>query len=190
MLRYLVKRLLHALFVLLGVSILVFAGLQAIPGDVVTTILGREHTPEAAAALRAKYGLDRPVYVQYARWLGLAVQGDLGTSLFTGEPVLTGISQAVPRTISIAVVAWVFGIVLALATGLVSALKRNTVLDYIPTTLAFLGISMPSFWVAIVLILVFAVQLGWLPAVGYTELSDGFWPWLKNLILPGLSIGL
>jgi peptide/nickel transport system permease protein len=177
-------------FVLLGVSLVVFLGLKAIPGDVIDAILGREFTPEAAAALRARYGFDQPVYVQYARWLTLAVQGDLGTSFLTGEPVTTGISEALPRTLSITLVAWVFGMLIAIPTGLVSALKRNTALDYLATVTAFLGLSMPSFWVAIVLILVVGVQLRLLPTVGYTELSEGFWPWLRNLILPGISVGL
>ncbi len=190
MLRYFAKRLLHAVFVLLGVSLVVFLGLKAIPGDVIDAFLGREYTPEAAAELRRKFGFDQPVPIQYVLWLGRALQGDLGSSFITGEPVMTGILEAAPRTLSIALVAWVFGMILALAAGLYSALKRNTVFDYVPTVIAFLGLSMPSFWVAIVLILLVGVQLRWLPTIGYTNLSEGFWPWLRNLILPGVSVGL
>jgi peptide/nickel transport system permease protein len=190
MLPYFSKRVLHAVFVLLGVSLVVFLGLKAIPGDAIDAMLGREYTPEAAADLRRKYGFDQPVPIQYVRWLGLALRGDLGTSFISGEPVMTGILEAVPRTISIAIVAWVFGMIVALSTGLLSALRPNTASDFVPTVIAFLGLSMPSFWVAIVLILVVGVQLRWLPTVGYTNLSEGFWPWLRHLILPGISVGL
>ncbi len=190
MLRYFIKRALHAVFVLFGVSVVVFLMMHAIPGDVTHVILGAEYTPEAEAALRQRLRLDDPIYVQYALWVSRAVQGDLGTSPLTGELVMTGLRQSVPRTLSSALVAWTFGIVLALGAGLISALRPNTLLDYVPTVIAFLGISMPSFWVAIVLILVLGVQLGWLPTVGYTEPSQGFWPWLRNLIMPGVAVGL
>ena len=187
--RYIVKRFIHSVFVVLGVATFAFFMLRLIPGDIVNTILGSEYTPEAAETLRHKLGLDQPLYVQYVKWLAAAVQGDLGNSLYDGQPVLQALGEALPRSLSLAFVGWAFGVAIALPVGIVSALKRNTPADYLATVLGFLGISMPSFWLGIVLMLVFAVSLQWLPAIGYQPISEGVWGWLQRLILPGLAIG-
>lgn len=189
MTRYIIRRLIHALFIVWGVATLVFFLLQMIPGDPIIQMLGEEYTAEAAADLNRKYGYDRPIYIQYFKWLGSMLQGDLGRSVASGETVTDAIKTAFPKTLSITVVSFFIAILIAVPTGIVAALRRNSPLDYSVSVLAFIGVSMPSFWFGIVLIIVFAVRLNWLPAIGYSPLSDGFWEWLKRLLLPALAVG-
>jgi peptide/nickel transport system permease protein len=182
--------LIHAVFIIWGCATLVFFMLRLIPGDPVIQMLGPEYTPEAAAALRHRLGLDEPVYVQYARWFGNVLTGDLGHSIATGETVGGAIAAGLPRTLSITIVSFLIAVAIALPAGIVSALKRNSLVDYGVSVVAFVGVSMPSFWFGIILILIFAVRLGWLPSIGYAELrQDGFWPWLQHLLLPSIAIG-
>ncbi len=186
---YIVKRLLYAVLVMWGVATLVFFMLRAIPGDPISVMLGPEATPEAVAQLRHNLGLDRPFYMQYVIWFGNLGRGDLGRAIVSGEKVSVLLWQAVPRTFSIAVLALVIGLVIAIPAGIVSALKKHAFADHVATVAAFLGLSMPNFWLGIVLILVFAVRLGWFPSLGYVPLSDGFWPWLHHLLLPAFTTG-
>lgn len=190
MTRYIIRRLIHSIFIIWGVATLVFFGLRAIPGDPVVQFLGAEYTPEAAEALNQKLGLDEPVYVQYFKWLSSTVQGDLGDSIATGETVGDAIRTGFPKTISIAVVAFTLALIIAIPTGVIAALRRNSWVDYFVSVIAFIGVSMPSFWFGIILIILFAVRLNWLPAVGYASISDeGLWAWLKHLLLPALAVG-
>ncbi|HEY8448569.1 MAG TPA: ABC transporter permease [Thermomicrobiales bacterium] len=190
MTEYVVRRLIHSVFIVWGCATLVFFLLRMVPGDPVVRMLGPEYTPEAAEALRRKLGLDEPIYVQYARWFGNVLTGDLGASVASGETVTGAIKSGLPKTLSITLVAFVFATVIALPTGIIAALRRNSWLDYGASFIAFFWVSMPSFWFGIVLILLFSVKLQWLPAIGYVELSkEGFWPWLQRLILPGLAVG-
>jgi peptide/nickel transport system permease protein len=188
--RYIIRRLIHAAFIVWGVATLVFFMLQIIPGDPIILMLGEEYTPEAADQLRDRLGLDEPIYVQYFKWVGNVIQGDLGRSTATGETVSDAIKTSLPKTLSIAVVSFAIAILIAFPAGILAALKRNSFIDYTVSILAFVGVSMPSFWFAIVLILLFAVNLGWLPAVGYTPISDGVWEWFKHLILPSIAVGM
>ncbi|MGH9175236.1 MAG: ABC transporter permease [Vicinamibacterales bacterium] len=190
MTRYIIRRLIHAAFIVWGVATLVFFMLQIIPGDPIILMLGEEYTPEAAEQLRNKLGLDEPIYVQYFKWFGNVLQGDLGRSNATGESVSDAIKAALPKTLSIAVVSFAIAILIAFPAGIIAALKRNSPVDYLVSVGAFVGVSMPSFWFAIVLILLFAVRLGWLPAVGYTPISEGVWEWFKHLILPSVAVGM
>jgi peptide/nickel transport system permease protein len=188
--QYLLRRLIHAVFIIWGCATLVFFMLRLIPGDPVIQMLGPEYTPEAAEALRHRLGLDEPIYIQYARWLGNVLTGDLGHSIATGETVGGAIAAGLPRTLSITIVSFLIAVAIAVPAGIVSALKRNSLVDYGASVVAFVGVSMPSFWFGIILILIFAVRLGWLPSIGYAELrQDGFWPWLQHLLLPSLAIG-
>jgi peptide/nickel transport system permease protein len=188
---YIIRRLIHSIFIIWGCATLVFFGLRAVPGDPVLQMLGPEYTPEAAAALERKLGLDEPVYIQYFKWMGNIIRGDLGESIATGETVNEAIANGFPRTISIAFVSFILGLMIAIPTGIIAALKRNSPIDYLVSVVAFIGVSMPSFWFGIILIILFAVHLGWFPAVGYSSLrDDGFWPWLEHLLLPGLAVGL
>ncbi|MCA9863023.1 MAG: ABC transporter permease [Thermomicrobiales bacterium] len=188
--RYVTRRLIHATFVIWGCATLVFFMLRMIPGDPVIQMLGPEYTPEAAVALRHKLGLDEPLFTQYVRWITNVARGDLGGSIASGETVADAIKAGVPKTASLTLVSFVIAVIIALPAGVIAALQRNKPVDYIASFIAFIGVSMPSFWFGIILILVFAVQLKWLPAIGYAEIADkGVGEWLKRLILPGLAIG-
>jgi peptide/nickel transport system permease protein len=147
--------------------------------------------PAAADALRARLGLDQPLYVQYFYWLGNTLRGDLGNSIYgSNVPVNQIIVEAIPRTLSLSLLALVISFTLALVAGITSAVKKYSALDHSLTFAAFIGISMPDFWLGILLIIIFAVNLNWLPAIGYKPLSEGFWPWLSHLILPAMAAGL
>ena len=188
--RYITRRLIHAVFVIWGCATLVFFLLRMIPGDPVIQMLGPEYTPEAAVALRHKLGLDEPLFTQYLRWMSSVARGDLGGSIASGETVADAIKAGIPKTASLTLVSFLIALVIALPAGVIAALQRNKPVDYVASFIAFVGVSMPSFWFGIILILVFAVHLKWLPAIGYAEIADkGFGEWLKRLILPGLAIG-
>ncbi len=190
MTQYIIRRLIHSAFIVWGCATLVFFLIRLIPGDPAVQMLGPEYTPEAAEAIRHKLGLDEPVYVQYGKWFGNILRGDLGDSIATGETVVGAIKTGLPKTLSIALVSFVIGILIAIPTGIIAALKRNSAVDYLVSVIAFIGVSMPSFWFGIILILLFAVHTGWLPAIGYSEIGeDGVWEWLKHLLLPGIAIG-
>ncbi len=188
--RYLLRRLLGAIVVMWAVATLVFFMLRAVPGDPIAAMLFEVGDPEVAQQIREKFGLDQPVWVQYVKWFGLTLQGDLGTSMLGSRLEVSRIvAEAFPRTISLASVSFLIAIAIALPAGLISALRRHSALDHTVTFVAFLGLSMPDFWLAILLIIVFAANLQWLPAIGYVPLAEGFWPWFSHLILPSIAIG-
>ncbi|MGH6943867.1 MAG: ABC transporter permease [Geminicoccaceae bacterium] len=190
MTRYLIRRFLGALLVMWAVATLVFFMLRAVPGDPLAAMLFDVADPRAADVLREKYGLDQPVYVQYVKWFGLVLQGDLGRSLLGSRiEVSRVLIEALPRTMSLAALAFLIATAIAVPAGLISALKRHSAFDHAVTFIAFLGLSMPEFWLAILLIIVFAANLQWLPAIGYVPLAEGFWPWFSHLILPSIAIG-
>jgi len=190
MYRYLIKRTLSALVVVWIVATLVFFMLRAVPGDPIAAMLFDVGDPAAAEELRQKYGLDKPVHIQYLKWLGHILRGDFGSSIYGSRiPVSQIILEALPRTISIASLSFFIAIVIAVPAGIISATRKNSGLDHSMTLLAFLGLSMPDFWLAILLIIVFAANLHWLPAIGYVPISQGVWPWLKHLILPSIAAG-
>jgi peptide/nickel transport system permease protein len=164
--------------------------LRAVPGDPIQALLA-DVDPAAADVIRAKVGLDKPVYIQYLYWMRNTLQGDLGQSIYGSHlSVDRIILEAVPRTLSLAFVAFVFSFSLGITTGVISAVKRYSVWDHGFTFASFVGISMPDFWMGIVLIIIFGVKLHWLPVIGYEPLSAGFWPWLSHLIMPALAAGL
>jgi peptide/nickel transport system permease protein len=190
MTQYIIRRLLQSAFIIWGCATLVFFMIRMIPGDPVVMMLGPEYTPEAAALIRQKLGLNESLPVQYVRWFANLATGDLGGSIATGETVAQVITTGLPKTLSLAAVSFVIALIIAVPAGIIAALKRNSVFDYGASVIAFIGVSMPSFWVGIILILIFAVHLRWLPAIGYSEIGeDGFAEWFKRLILPSLAIG-
>jgi peptide/nickel transport system permease protein len=190
MTQYIIRRLIHSIFIVWGCATLVFFMLRAIPGDPVVQMLGPEYTPEAAEALRHKVGLDQPIYIQYVKWFGNMLTGDLGRSIASPEPVMDAIKTGLPKTLSLAALSFLIAVAIAIPAGVAAALKRNGAVDYLASLLAFFGVSMPGFWFGIILILIFAVKLQWLPAIGYAEIGeDGVMEWLKHLILPSLAIG-
>lgn len=190
MILYVLKRLVHALFVIWAVATVVFFIAHLIPGDPVRAILGPEYTAQAAENVRHRLGLDQPLGTQYLSFLQGAVSLHLGHSFYTDQPVVQAIAGALPRTLSLTLVALLFGIAMALPLGIIAAVRRYKWQDYVASVVAFLGISMPSFWFGILLIIVFSVQLGWLPSFGYEPLSAGFVPWLSTLILPAIALGM
>jgi len=188
--QYILRRLIHAVFVIWGCATLVFFMIRLIPGDPVIQMLGPEYTPEAAVALRQKLGLDQPLLTQYVRWFGSLLTGDLGGSIASGETVADAIRSGLPKTLSLAFLSFLLATLIAVPAGIIAALNRNRPIDYVASLVAFVGVSMPSFWFGIILILIFAVNLRWLPAVGYAEIGeDGVWEWFRRLLLPSLAIG-
>ena len=190
MTKYLLRRSLGAIVVMWAVATLVFFMLRAVPGDPFLAMVFDTGDPAAAEQMRRDFGLDRPLYVQYFKYFLQVLQGNLGTSIYGSRiPVGQIIAEAFPRTMSLALLSFLLAIVIAVPAGLISALKKHSKLDHAVTLIAFLGLSMPDFWLGILLIITFAAQLHWLPAIGYVPLAQGFWPWFSHLILPSIAVG-
>jgi peptide/nickel transport system permease protein len=188
-LRIVVRRLLWAVPLVLGVSLVVFVLASLVPGDPARTILGESATPEAVAALQTELGLDRPWYEQYLTWLGGLVHGDLGTSVFTGEPVTAALNSRLAVTLALVLVTVVVCTVVGVAIGMAGAL-RGGVLARVLDVVSLFGIALPSFWVALVLVSLFAVKLRWFPATGYVSPDVSLGGWASSLVLPVVSLGL
>ena len=187
---YLARRIVGALLVMWAVATLVFFMMRAVPGDPLAAMMFDSGDPAAAEDLRKALGMDIPVYEQYARWLFQLVQGNFGTSIYGSQiPVRQLLAEALPRTLSIAGLSFVVACTLAIPAGIVAAMRKNSPADTALTLFAFLGLSMPDFWFAILLIILFAANLQWLPAIGYSPMSEGFWPWLSHLIMPAIAAG-
>ena len=143
-----------------------------------------------AEELRKKFGLDQPAYIQYFKWQWNMLHGEFGFSIYgSHQPVGRLIAEALPRTLSLAALSFFLAMLIAVPAGIIAATRRNTGADYAVTIFAFIGLSMPEFWVAILLIIFFAANLHWLPAIGYVPLAKGFWPWFSHLILPAIAVG-
>jgi peptide/nickel transport system permease protein len=188
--RYIAKRVAHSLFIMWLVATSVFFGLRAIPGGPVRAMLGQEATPEARRAIREELGLNDPWYVQYADWMTDLLVFDFGSSITSSESVASVVGLAAPKTFSIGIVAVVVGLSIAIPAGVVSATRKREPVDYVATVAAFLGLSMPAFFVGILLALVFGVWFDLFPIVGYTPLSEGVRPWFEHILLPGIAVGL
>jgi ABC-type dipeptide/oligopeptide/nickel transport system permease component len=182
MLRFLAERLLGAVPVLFGVSIAVFMMIHLLPGDPATIMLqGAPASAEDIAELRHQLGLDRPLQNQYASWVGRALQGDLGESIHTRRSVTKEIFGVFPSTLRLALAAIGLAMLLGVTMGVIAAIKQNTWLDSLSMSTALLGVSMPDFWIGLLLILVFSVNFGWFPATGI-----GGW---DHVVLPALALG-
>ncbi|HTU03271.1 MAG TPA: ABC transporter permease [Candidatus Sulfotelmatobacter sp.] len=190
--RYLLRRLVYFVPVIFLVTVVVFAITMLLPGDPALAFLGEANIRDQVAydAMRKELGLDRPLPVQYARWLGKALQGDLGRSVRTHESVLGAIGARLPVTGELAAVALGIALAIAIPVGVVSATRPNSAVDAVATVMAVSGVALPEFFVGILLIYLFAVWLRLLPPSGYVPLSVGIWPNLKSIILPALSLGL
>ncbi|HVH28710.1 MAG TPA: nickel ABC transporter permease [Vicinamibacterales bacterium] len=181
MIHFLLRRLVLTLPVLLGVVTLVFSLIHLVPGDPVEAMLGESASPQEVAEVRGRLGLDRPLYVQYGAYLQGLAAGDLGTSLRTNEPVARAIADRMPATVQLALAALGLAVVIAIPLGIVAAVGAGTAVDYVATTLALAGISMPNFWVGPLLAILFAITLGWLPVSGSGTLA--------HLVLPAITLG-
>jgi peptide/nickel transport system permease protein len=208
MIRYLLRRLALTIPILLGVSLLVFLMLHSAGGDPAQSILGSRADPESLAALRRELGLDRPLLVQYAAFLSGAVRGDFGRSYRSNTPVTAEIAARFPATIELAIAAMAIAVVVGVIFGTLAAVRRHSILDYVSSTVVLLGVSIPTFWLGLILIIIFGLWLRWLPISGrvdprlgadsslpfltLTSLLQGNWAVakdaLRHIILPALTL--
>lgn len=188
--QYIAQRLLTAIVVLLGVTFAVFLIIQLVPGDPARVILGVQANEEDLVAIRERLGLNDPFLVQYGNWLTNAVQGDLGKSLITGQEVTPQIMSRLPATLQLAAAALFIGLIIALPAGIISALKPGSKIDVIASVSSQIGVAIPDFWMGIMLILLFSLTLGWLPARGYTPIQESPGDWLRHIILPAVTLGI
>jgi peptide/nickel transport system permease protein len=177
-----------ALIVVFLASVLVFVGVRAIPGDPALAFAGEDRDPKVLADIRDKYGLNDPLPVQYVRWIGLAVQGDLGTDL-RGLPVAETIVTRLPLTLELAALAMLIGVVIGIPAGVIAAVRRGKSSDYAATTVALLGLSVPHFWLGLLMIIVFSVNLNWLPAGGYVSFREDPLGNLEHMLMPAIVLG-
>jgi peptide/nickel transport system permease protein len=187
---YTIRRVLQAVLVLWGVSVIVFALIHLVPGDPVRLALGTRFDPETYQALRHRAGLDEPLVVQYFDWIGSGLTGDLGVSFRSGQPVTLMILERLPATLSLAGGAIDVALAIALVLGILSALRPRSWFDHTATVVSQVGISVPEFWMGILLILVFALRFRWLPSAGYVPLTEDPLGWAAHLVLPAVSVGL
>jgi len=186
---YVVRRLLSTIVVMAVVAFVVFSLLYLTPGDPAAVIAGDIATDQDIARIRAQLGLDDPFLVRFGRWVWALMHGNLGTSIFTNLPVAQLIGQRVEPTLSLAVCTLVVAIVVAVPLGVIAAAKAGTWIDRAVMALSVLGFSVPVFVIAYGLILTLSIKLDVLPVQGYRNLSEGFWPWLRHLILPSIALG-
>lgn len=189
MLRYFLNRLLVAIPTLFLISIFVFMLQKLLPGDPILVMAGESRDEETIAFLREKYRMNDPLIWQYIYWLKDVLQGDLGTSLRTGLPVTELIAQKLPVTIQLAVMAMFFASICGIPAGVISAVKKGTVWDYLANFVALSGLSVPNFWLGIMLILLISVNLGWLPASGYETPFNDPWRSLQTTLMPAFVLG-
>jgi len=171
------------------VAIIVFAVLRLTPGDPAAIIAGDAATTEQLQQIRIQMGLDKPLYVQFVLWAGQILRGDLGISLISGVPVAQMIADRIGPTLALSTSIIVFSTVIAVPLGVIAAWRQGTLLDRWTSAFSVLGFSMPVFVIGYLLILLFSIELAWLPVQGYRPPSDGFWPFLSRLILPTLALG-
>lgn len=187
--RLLAGRLLALLPVLFGLSVLTYTLLALVPGDPVVTMLGLEADPQSIATLRARYALDQPLPVRFASWLGHAVTGDLGRSIQTGRPVLATVATALVPTMQLAGAALLVSLLIAVPAGVVAATRRGRAEDAAASIAALAGLSLPSFWLGILLILLFSIRLQLLPSSGYVPFTVAPLDALQHILLPALTLG-
>jgi peptide/nickel transport system permease protein len=197
---YIVKRLLQMIPTVLMVTIVVFAMMRAIPGDPIITLLGDAYTEENAAALRQDYGLDKPLVVQYLIWLGKLLQGNWGTSILSGRPILQDVLIRLPITLELIVLSMAVALLIAIPAGIIAATRQNTWADYTAMTAALAGVSIPDFFLGILLLLAFSIGLrGLLPSSGWVYLpgtcpmlicQESLGGNLQHVIMPAVALGV
>lgn len=186
---YILQRLLSLIPVLMVVAVVVFFIIHLTPGDPASIILGPNATVDEVETLRGELGLNLPLYTQFAHWFSRIIQGDLGWSIFRKEPVLDAFLENLGPTLSLAIFAQLIAILISIPMGIIAAMRRGGYADQAFMLFSLLGISLPNFLLALLLVLLFAVKLAWLPVAGYQPLSSGFWIHIKHLILPAISLG-
>lgn len=189
MLLFILRRILIAIPTLILVSMFVFALQKLLPGDPILVMAGEDRDPEVIALLREKYHMNEPIVVQYLYWAGDVLRGDLGISLRTNEPVLDLIASKLPVTIQLALMSMVFAFLIGIPAGILSAVRKGTWVDWLANLVALSGLSIPNFWLGIMLILLVSVNLGWLPASGYESPWVDPWKSLTTMIMPAFVLG-
>lgn len=194
MLTYIAKRILYTLPIMLGVAVVCFMLVHLAPGDPLVSILPPDASDSLQKQLMALYGFDRPYYEQFIRWLGRAVVGDLGTSIRTSRPVITEVSKAVLNTLMLASLATLIGFVLGTTFGFVAGYFRDTWIDKLASALSVIGVSIPHYWLGMVLVIIFASQLGWLPPTGAGPGGSDAWKWnwehVRHMVLPAITMSV
>jgi peptide/nickel transport system permease protein len=194
MLGYLIRRLIYVIPVALGVSLICFLLVHIAPGDPLVAVMPIDATAEQEAEMRAIYGFDKPLPVQFGIWLANAVQGDLGRSIATGREVAPEVWRAVANTLLLAVAASLIGFPLGLVLGFLAGYLRDTLWDRAITATAIAGVSTPNYWLGMVLVIVFSVSLGWLPSMGAGPGGSGDWSWdwahMRHLVLPAITLAV
>jgi peptide/nickel transport system permease protein len=188
---YAIRRIVYVIPIVISVALVCFMLVHITPGDPLVAILPADASQELANQLRVAYGFDRPLPVQFGLWLWRAVHGDLGHSIATGRPVLSEVMHAVGNTVTLAIAAAMIGFTLGLFFGLIAGYFRDTWIDKVATSIAIAGVSVPHYWLGMVLVIIFSVQLNWLPAVGAGPGGSGAWGWdwehIRYLILPAIT---
>ena len=187
---YAARRVFQTIPVLFGVSVIVFTMLRLVPGDPAIYVAGPEATPQVLAAVRHRMGLDQPVPVQYGVWLVQALQGDFGRSFVNGIPVTQLVWQRVPATLELAIGGMLFTLLLGFPLGILAAVRRDSVWDHLVAAFSAVSLGVPVYWLGILMIMLFALSLGWLPPGGRSEFRDGLLPALTSLFLPTFCLGL
>ena len=188
--RVILRRIAGAIPVVLLVTLITFGLMRLIPGDVSAALAGVSATPAEREQIRHNLGLDQPVQVQLVRWYSDLLRGDLGRSLFLGKPVTQATFERLPVSLSISAYSLVLTLVLGLASGILAAMRQNSWVDQAAMIFAMLGISMPNFWIGLMMIVLFSVHLGWLPTGGYVPIEQDFLGWLRSATMPAVSLAL
>ena len=197
---YILRRVLGIIPTVLGITFIVFLMMRSVPGDPVVSLLGDAYTQEDAVRARAEYGLDKPIIVQYFIWLGKLLRGDWGASILTGRPVLQDVLIRMPVTLELIVLSMGVALLIAVPAGIIGAIRRNTWADYTATTVAMVGVSIPEFFIGVLLLLVFSVGLGGLlPSSGWIYLpgtcptmvcGSSLWGNVTHVLMPALALGV
>ena len=186
---YLLRRITSLVSILIVVGVVVFFLVRLVPGDPTAALLGDQATVEQITALRARLGLDHPLPVQFAAWIGSIVRGDLGDSTYMRIPVVSAVTQRIEPTAMLALLATLIAVTLGVTLGVVAAVRHNTAVDYAVMVIAMLGLSVPTFWLGLLMILFFAVTLQWLPAAGYVSIFESPVAALRYLAMPAVALG-
>jgi peptide/nickel transport system permease protein len=194
MVTYIIRRLILSVVVLIIVTVAVFTGMRFLPGDPIRMIIPASEqadmTEEQLAAIKAQFGLDKPIVIQYFNWVGGLLHGDMGLSIQKRAPVAGEIMRRLPITLHIGLTAFVIGIIIGVPAGVICAVRRQKWIDTVVTTASNLGITIPVFWLGILLIYLFSLYLNWLPVAGYTSPFDDFWLSTRQLIMPVICLAV
>ncbi len=188
--KYIFKRIIYLIPTIILVAVMVFLLIHMIPGDPALVMLGSDATPQDLEALRQSLGLNEPLYKQFYLWVGRALSGDFGVSIHSKVPVLQSIAERFPVTLALTTLSLIFSLLVSIPSGVLAAVKHNTRSDYFFMLGTIVGVSVPGFWLGLLCLLVFSVQLGWFPSTGFVPIWEDFWEGMRYLLLPSITMGL